>query len=292
MGRVTQKGAPNTVWPGGRVIPVAPVVRDMSADDVVLDITGDVATVTLNRPDVRNALAVDTARELTDRFETIADSDARCVVVEGAGPAFCAGGDIGAMIEGVAEDQPPADRAELVVSAINAAVESVYDCRLPVVAKIDGPTFGAGAGLALACDLQLASPEAKIGFGFRQVGLAIDSGVSYSLPRVVGPNKAKELVFTGELLDADAARELGIFTRLFEEGSFEEGVENLVTTIAEGPTVALTQAKRLLDRGSEGTFEQALDREATAQGLAFTTDDHEEGATAFMEQRDPEFEGR
>ncbi|MBX0323343.1 enoyl-CoA hydratase/isomerase family protein [Halomicroarcula sp. F13] len=264
----------------------------MSDDAVLLTIEDDVATVTLNRPDVRNALAEETSERLIERFDTIADSDARCVVLEGAGPAFCAGGDVGAMVEGVAGDQPPAERVELVVSAIHGAIEAVHDCRLPVVAKIDGATFGAGAGLALACDVQLASPEAKIGFGFRRVGLAIDSGVSYFLPRLVGPNKAKELVFTGELLDADTARELGIFTRLFEADEFEDGVENMVETIAEGPTVALTQAKRLLDRGTESTFEQALDDEATAQGLAFTTADHEEGATAFMEQRSPEFEGR
>ncbi|QIO22991.1 enoyl-CoA hydratase/isomerase family protein [Haloarcula sp. JP-L23] len=264
----------------------------MSDDAVLLTVEDDVATVTLNRPDVRNALAADTAERLTERFDTIADSGARCVVLEGAGPAFCAGGDVEAMVEGVAGDQPPAERVELVVAAIHGAIEAVHDCRLPVVAKIDGATFGAGAGLALACDVQLASPDAKIGFGFRRVGLAIDSGVSYFLPRLVGPNKAKELVFTGELLDADTARELGIFTRLFEADQFEDGVENIVTTIAEGPTVALTQAKRLLDRGTESTFEQALDDEATAQGLAFTTADHEEGATAFMEHRSPEFEGR
>ncbi|WP_276272024.1 enoyl-CoA hydratase/isomerase family protein [Haloarcula litorea] len=263
----------------------------MAADDVLLDIDDGVATVTLNRPDARNALAAETADRLAEHFETIADSDARAVVLEGNGPAFCAGGDIDAMLTGVAEDTPPAERVELVVSSINEVVRVVHDCRLPVVAKIDGATFGAGAGLALACDVQLASPEAKIGFGFRQVGLAMDSGVSYFLPRIVGPNKAKELVFTGELLDADAARDLGVFTRLFEADEFEDGVENVVSTIAEGPTVALTQAKRLLNRGSESSLEQALDREATAQGLAFTTADHEEGARAFMEQRDPEFEG-
>jgi enoyl-CoA hydratase/carnithine racemase len=264
----------------------------MPTDDVELHIADDVATVTLNRPDVRNALAVDTADALVDRFETIADSDARCVVLEGAGEAFCAGGDIGAMIEGVATDVPPADRVAYAAAAINDAVEAVYDCRLPVVAKIDGAAFGAGAGLALAGDLQVANPDATIGFGFRRVGLAVDSGISYFLPRIVGPNKAKELVFTGRVLDADEAHELGLFTRVFEAASFENGVEDVVSTIAAGPTVALSQSKRLLDRGVESSFEQALDREAAAQGIAFTTEDHAEGAHAFMEQRDPEFEGR
>lgn len=264
----------------------------MPEDSVALEITDGVARVTLNRPEERNALAAPTADRLVERFDAVADSDARCVVLAGAGSAFCAGGDIGAMVDGVESERPPADRVEALVGSIHDAVETVYDCRLPVVAKIDGAAFGAGAGLALACDIQLASPDAKIGFGFRRVGLAVDSGVSYFLPRLVGPNKAKELVFTGELLDADTARELGIFTRLFETESFEEGVENIVSTIAEGPTVALTGAKRLLDRGTESTFEQALDQEATMQGLAFTTDDHREGAEAFLQQREPEFEGR
>jgi len=267
------------------------VVGGMTDDAVRLTVEDGVATVTLDRPEERNALAGPTAERLTDRFDTIADSDARCVVVRGSGSAFCAGGDVGAMVDGVARDVPASDRMAF-VSALHDAIEAVHDCRLPVVAAIDGPAFGAGAGLALACDIQLASTDAKIGFGFRRVGLAVDSGVSYHLPRIVGPNKAKELVFTGELLDADTARELGVFTRLFDTDEFESGVENIVGTIADGPTVALGQAKRLIDRGAASTFEEALDREAAAQGVAFTTADHEEGATAFIEHRSPEFDGR
>jgi enoyl-CoA hydratase/carnithine racemase len=263
----------------------------MTDDAVLLSVEDEVATVTLNRPDRRNALAAPTATRLRERFEAVAESEARCVVVRGAGSAFCAGGDVGAMVDGVQREVAPAERLSF-VSAVQDAIETVHDCRLPVVAAVDGPAFGAGAGLALACDMQLASPDAKIGFGFRRVGLAVDSGVSYFLPRIVGPNKAKELVFTGELLDADAARELGIFTRLFEADSFDEGVATLVETIAEGPTVALGQAKRLIDRGAASTLEDALDREETAQGLAATTADHAEGTTAFLEQRSPEFEGR
>ena len=266
-------------------------VGGMSDDAVLLTVEDGVATVTLNRPDERNALAEPTATRLAARFDEIADGDARCVVLRGAGSAFCAGGDVAAMVNGVDGDLPATARAET-VAAINDAVAAVYDCRLPVVAAIDGPAFGAGAGLALACDLQLASPDASIGFGFRQVGLAVDSGVSYFLPRIVGPNKAKELVFTGELLDADAARELGLFTRLFEADAFEAGVENIVGTIAEGPTVALAEAKRALDRGGESTFEVALEREEAAQAVAFGTADHEEGTAAFMDQREPDFSGR
>ncbi|MDT3435287.1 enoyl-CoA hydratase-related protein [Haloarcula sp. 1CSR25-25] len=264
----------------------------MEDASVTVSTEGDVATVTLNRPAARNALSKGTAETLTAQFESLVESDARCVVLEGAGPAFCAGGDIDAMLEGVTGDQPPAKRVELVVSALHEAIRTVHSCPLPVVAKIDGPAFGAGAGLALACDLQVASTDGQIGFGFRRVGLASDSGVSYFLPRIVGPNKAKELLFTGELLDARSAAELGLFTRVFDAETFESEVSALVADIASGPTVALGHAKRLVNRSLDSSLEQALENEATAQGVAFTTEDHEEGATAFVEKRDPEFQGR
>ena len=264
----------------------------MEDASVTVSTEGDVATVTLNRPAARNALSKETAETLTAQFESLVESDARCVVLEGAGPAFCAGGDIDAMLEGVTGDQPPAKRVELVVSALHEAIRTVHSFPLPVVAKIDGPAFGAGAGLALACDLQVASTDGQIGFGFRRVGLASDSGVSYFLPRIVGPNKAKELLFTGELLDARSAAELGLFTRVFDAETFESEVSALVADIASGPTVALGHAKRLVNRSLDSSLEQALENEATAQGVAFTTEDHEEGASAFVEKRDPEFQGQ
>jgi enoyl-CoA hydratase/carnithine racemase len=257
-----------------------------------LRIDDQIATVTLDRPDIRNSLTEPVATGLIERFKTLRDSNARCVMIRSSGDTFCGGGDVGAMVDGTDRETAPTDRMESVIGPVQDAIKAVHTCRLPVVAKLDGAAFGSGAGLALACDIQLASPDAAMGFGFCRLGLAADAGVSYFLPRIVGPNKAKELLFTGELLDADAARELGLFTRLFEDSSFEEGVENIVTTVADGPTVALEQTKRLIDRGTESTFETALDRETTAHGLAATTADHGEGTEAFLDQREPEFEGR
>ncbi len=273
---------------------IFPPVESHHMEDatVTLSVDDGIATVTLNQPESRNALSAELAEALTAQFESVTDSDARCVVLEGAGPAFCAGGDINAMLQGVKHDRPPAAQVELVVSSLHEAIRTVHSCPLPVVAKIDGPAFGAGAGLALACDIQVASTAGQIGFGFRQVGLASDSGVSYFLPRIVGPNKAKELLFTGELLDAEAAGKLGLFTRVFDAETFESEFSELVTDIAAGPTVALGHAKRLVNRSLDSSLEQALENEATAQGVAFTTDDHEEGATAFIEKRDPEFTGQ
>jgi enoyl-CoA hydratase/carnithine racemase len=263
----------------------------MASELVLLDVSDGVARVTLNRPDARNAISADLADELVAAFETIEGGDARCVVLAGVGSTFCAGGDVQAMVDATHGDVAPAERVDMVVRSVNRAVRRVYECSLPTVAKIDGPAFGAGAGLAIACDVQLASPDAKISFGFRRAGLALDSGVSYLLPRLVGLNTAKELVFTGELVGADRARNLGLFTRVFESDSFEEGVENVVETIAAGPTVALTASKRLLNQQAD-SFEGATAAEAMAQGVAFATEDHTEGATAFVEGREPEFRGR
>jgi enoyl-CoA hydratase/carnithine racemase len=195
------------------------------------------------------------------------------------------------MVESQERDLGYEERRDLVERSVSRAVEAVYDCRLPVVAKLDGAAYGAGAGLLLACDVQLASPDARIGFGFRRVGLAVDSGVSHLLARYVGLNTAKELVFTGELLDADRARELGLVTRLFERDSFEEGVESVVETIAAGPTAALATSKELLNRPS-ASLARATDEEERAQAALLGSRDHAEGARAFIERREPSFEGR
>jgi enoyl-CoA hydratase/carnithine racemase len=262
----------------------------MELDHAQLDFADGVATVRLDRPDARNALSEGLAADLVRCFEEIERREARCVVLEGAGETFCAGGDIEAMIQGVEADVSPAERVELVTRSVNRAVRRVYECQLPTVAKLDGPAFGAGAGLAIACDMQLASPDASISFGFRRVGLAVDSGVSFLLPRLVGLNTAKELVYTGELLNADRARSLGLFSRVFEADSFEAGVANIVETIATGPTVALSTSKRLLNQQPD-SFEAATANEAMGQAVALGSEDHAEGAAAFVEGREPDFTG-
>jgi enoyl-CoA hydratase/carnithine racemase len=183
------------------------------------------------------------------------------------------------------------DQVDRIVEETAGAVSAVANCDLPTVAKLDGAAYGAGATLAIACDLLLASSSAKISFGFRQVGLSIDSGASYLLPRLVGENVAKELVFTGELIDADRAKDVGLFNRVFPDDEFDARVDDVVQRIATGPTVALRNSKRLLEQGLDSTFEQAVHNEAAMQVVSAETDDHAEGVRAFVEKRDPEFEG-
>jgi enoyl-CoA hydratase/carnithine racemase len=262
----------------------------MSEDAVLLDVEESVATLTLNRPDMRNAITNEVSKEMLDRLEEVEQSDARALVVTGSGGSFSAGGDVNAMSERMAGEVSLAESVRHIHQDTSRAIERVAKFHLPTIAKIDGVAFGAGANLALACDIQLASAEARMSFGFRQVGLAVDTGTSYFLPRIVGLNKAKELVFTGELLDAEAAGELGLFNHVYEE-EFEAQVEEFVARIAEGPTVALETSKRALNQGLEQSLDQAMTREAAHQAAVFETHDHQEGAEAFMGKRDPEFEG-
>jgi enoyl-CoA hydratase/carnithine racemase len=261
------------------------------SDPVRIERDGPVARVVLDRPDRRNALSRPLARALREALDDLAGSDARVVVLAGAGAGFCAGGDVDRMAERREEGVPVTEAVGEAIRVAGRTVRRVAEHDLPTIAAVDGAAYGAGATLAIACDIQYARPQGKISFGIRRVGLAIDSGVSHLLPRLVGLNTAKELVFTGELIDADRARELGIFTRVFEADSFEAAAENVIEDIASGPTVALTASKRLLNHQSN-SFDAATSREASAQEVAFSTADHEEGARAFVEGRQPEFDGR
>ncbi|WP_436910510.1 enoyl-CoA hydratase/isomerase family protein [Halosimplex marinum] len=277
-------------------------------EHVTLDVSDGVATVTLDHPEMRNALTSGVANDLIDAMAAVPD-EARCVVLAGNGPTFCAGGDIDAMVDGLdsearsASEQssgpsgprdgetPAHERVERIVEETAGAVRAVATCDLPTVAKIHGPAYGAGGALAVACDVLLASESAKISFGFRQVGLNADSGASYLLPRVVGENVAKELLFTGELIDADRAEEVGLFNHVYDDEAFDERVAGTVERIASGPTVALKQSKRLVEQGTTSSLDEAIENEAAAQIVSASTDDHEEGVRAFVESREPAFEG-
>ncbi|QLH79421.1 enoyl-CoA hydratase/isomerase family protein [Halosimplex rubrum] len=278
-------------------------------EHVTVDVADGVATVTLDHPEMRNALTSGVATDLIDAIEAVPE-EARCVVLAGNGPTFCAGGDIDAMVDGLEgersepsersggersdprEGETPAhERVERIVEETAGAVRAVATCDLPTVAKIHGPAYGAGGALAIACDLLLASESASISFGFRQVGLNVDSGASHLLPRIVGDNVAKELLYTGELIDADRAKDVGLFNHVYADDEFEGRVAGMVDRIASGPTVALKQSKRLVEQGPTSSLDEAIENEAAAQIVSASTGDHEEGVRAFVASREPEFEG-
>ncbi|SIR87418.1 enoyl-CoA hydratase-related protein [Natronorubrum thiooxidans] len=260
---------------------------------VQLEIDADgPATITLDQPDRRNALSEAISTGISEALDEIEGSDARCVLLEGSGGSFSAGGDIERMVEGIQNDVPIDERVRALERSTNELIGRLVSFPIPTIALVDGAAVGAGANLALACDMQLASERAAFGFVFRQVGLSVDAGTSYLLPRVVGENVAKELVLTGDIIGADQAHELGLVNHVYDTDEFDEAVETFVEKIVAGPPVALRHANRLLGEGLEKSLEQALTDEAVAQGIAFDTDDHEEGVTAFLEDREPEFKGR
>ncbi len=258
---------------------------------VEYDIHDERATITMDNPGLRNALTLDAATALTEAIEDIETSDARCVVLEGSEGTFCAGGDIELMLEGLTSDRETEELMDEAAFPINRTVQRVYECSIPTVAKVDGPAYGAGASLAIACDVVLASERAEISFGFRRVGLSVDSGTSYLLPRMVGENTAKDLVYSGDLLDAEEAGDLGLFNRVYPTAEFEQRADEYVENVATGPTVGLKHSKALLQRGLERSFDDVIEAEVDAIATAFETADFDEGVRAFLEQRTPEFEG-
>ena len=256
------------------------------------DVDGDLATITMQNPELRNALTLETAERIQEAVDAVEDSDVRCVVLEGSGGTFCAGGDIEAMVEGPVSDRETEELIRKVGVPINRTVQRVYECSVPTVAKVDGTAFGAGGSLAIACDLVLASERAEMSFGFRRIGLSVDSGTSYLLPRVVGEKTAMELVYTGDLLEASEARDLGLVNRVYPTDEFDERCAELIDRVATGPTTALKHSKRLLQGGGQRTFEEAIDAEIDSLCAVFETDDVSEGVNSFFERRTPEFEGK
>jgi len=262
----------------------------MVTDDIQLDVTDGVATITMDRPEKLNALSPGIIRGIDLALDQIADrEDTRCVVVEGAGDAFCAGGDIGGMDD---EDQHGHERAADIAEGAKAVVGRLHGFELPTIARVDGFCFGAGVGVALANDVVFASEDAAFSLAFRNVGLTLDYGVSYFVREAVGPATAKEIALTGEQISADRADEIGLVNHTYPSDEFDERVEEFVETVASGPTVALEFSLRNIDRAGDRTLAEAIDAEAEAQVFASETDDHTEGVTAFQEDRDPAFEGR
>jgi 2-(1,2-epoxy-1,2-dihydrophenyl)acetyl-CoA isomerase len=247
-----------------------------------------VATITLNRPEARNALDMTMRRDLEAALTGFdADAAVRVLVVRGAGGHFSAGGDVKLM-----RDNPmTAAEGQARVEAINRAIVALGRFRAPTIAMVDGAAAGAGCNLALACDLVVASDRARFGEVFARIGLIPDAGGTYFLPRRVGLAKAKELVFTADIIDAREAERIGLVNRVVPVGDLEAETYALARRIADGPPRALAAAKALLDRASGLDLESALHWEALTQGAMIAANDHREGIRAFFEKRSPRFTG-
>jgi 2-(1,2-epoxy-1,2-dihydrophenyl)acetyl-CoA isomerase len=260
------------------------------SDTIRLSVEDGVAWVTLNRPDRLNAFAGRMRDDLYDAIDRAAASpEVRVIVITGAGRGFCTGADVEVMSDLLARgDDTTFDG---LVEAGMRVVRRLARVEQPVIAAVNGPAAGAGASLALACDFRIASERATIGFTFNRIGLHPDWGATHSLPRLVGPGRAAELVMTGRMVDAREAERIGLFQQVFAEDWFLDEVRKLAKELASKPPLALTLAKRTLAASPTSDLDAMLAAEREQQMRCFRSADAREGITAFNEKRKPVFRG-
>jgi 2-(1,2-epoxy-1,2-dihydrophenyl)acetyl-CoA isomerase len=253
---------------------------------VSIEAAGGIVRITLDRPARLNALVGDMRERLALAFAAAEELEPRVVVLTGTGRAFCAGADLGAL--GTLIENADAAAFERQVRAGAEVVRAIARSRAPVIAAVNGVAAGAGAALAIACDLRIAARTAPIGFTFARVGLHPDWGASYFLPRLVGPGAAAELVYSARMLDAAEAARLRLYDRVAEAGQLASTVEETARAIAAGPADAIALARRTFHADSSG-LEAALEREIAAQLACFAGAEVREGVRAFLEKREPDF---
>ena len=250
-----------------------------------------VATITLDRPDRINALTFEVYAELRDTFRRLADEpQVRAVVLGGSGPrGFCSGGDVSDIIgELFSRDM----RGLLEFTRMTGAlVHAIRTARPPVVAALHGVVCGAGAVMAVACDVRIAAPDTRIAFLFPKVGLSgADMGAAYLLPRIVGLGRATELLLTGEFVAAERAERIGLVNRIAEEGKVHDEAFAFAKSLADGPAFAHAMTKRMVEYEGHVDFVTAIEAEAQAQAICMQHPDFREAYDAWVEKRPPRFE--
>src|ERR1700730_4785918 len=252
---------------------------------------GNIATLILNRPERMNALNKDLAvglNEALGRLET--DQDIDVVVLAGAGRAFCAGGDLSVIGKG--RENNDMTGLDPILRAGMRAVIRIRTMRQPVIAAVHGAAAGAGMNIALAADIRIASEDAMFGQNFAKVGLFPDYGGTFFLPRLVGPAKAAELFYTGEMINAADALRIGAVNRVVPLAQLESEVRELAQKIAEGPAIAIRAVKETLFTRDKEKLTELLDLEVEQQVKCFYSEDCSEGIRAFFEKRLPKFQGK
>jgi enoyl-CoA hydratase/carnithine racemase len=247
-----------------------------------------VVTVTLNRPAKKNAANAVMWNELLDTFRAIAATpDDRVMVLTGAGGEFCAGADLtGGGTGGPGQHQLAQMRH------VGDVALALHRLPIPTIAKVRGVAVGAGCNMAIGCDLVVASDNARFSEIFSRRGLSIDFGGSWLLPRIIGMHRAKELALFADIISAADAERIGLVNRVLPDAELDEFVAGWAERLAAGPPIALAMTKRMLDNSLQVTMEEALDDEGVAQTVNFGTADTREAMSAFVEKREPKFEGR
>lgn len=264
----------------------------MTYETLLYAVKDNIATLTLNRPDRLNALNDTLRDDLYDAIrKSVADPEVRVLVITGAGRGFCSGGDV----KGMSERNQSGQTAPLVdkyAPKRDRIIAAMRDCLKPIIAAVNGAAAGAGMNVALACDIRIASSAAKFAQSFVKRGLHPDWGGTYFLPRVVGVAKACELIFTGDVIDANEALRLGVVNSVVAPEELMNETYKLAKKIAGGPPVAIQLAKRSIYHNQEADLRSALEFETFAQNITRETEDSKEGVKAFVEKREAVFKGK
>ncbi|UTF52565.1 enoyl-CoA hydratase/isomerase family protein [Natronosalvus rutilus] len=252
-----------------------------------VDDAGDVVRITFDRPDVLNAFSTETAETLADAIADVSPADHHAVVLTGEGTAFSAGGDIQAMAE---RREGPQEAFDRITETFGRVVEEMLECPVPTVAKVNGDAVGAGLAIVALSDFAYASQDATFSCAFVRVGLIPDTGGTFLLPKLVGLRTAKELAFTGKFFDAEEAADLDLINESVDPDDLEERVEETVDRLGRRPTETIALMKRAMHENLGRHWGEALEYENLLQVQAYTSDSHEEGVSAFLERREPDFD--
>lgn len=261
--------------------------------NILVETQDHVTTVTISRPEYKNACDGDMWVALGATFRDIAYSGTRAVVLTGAGGDFCSGADLSGS-RSAGGEAPQARQGSMMdgMRVLGDVVLAIHGCPVPVISKVDGLCVGAGFGLALAADMTWCSDRARFSAIFAKRGLSLDFGTSWLLRQRIGVHKAKELALTARMISGTEAYEMGFVNAVVPAGELDGAVAEVVETIASGPPIALSMTKRELDNASASSLAQALETEALAQTVNTHTEDMREAMVAFAERRTPTFKGR
>ena len=261
----------------------------MDFETILLEIGTGVARLTLNRPDRLNSFTVQMHDEVSRALEAVAKSDARVLVLTGAGRGFCAGQDLSD--RAVAPGGDGVDLGESLEKRYNPLIRRLTTLEMPVICAVNGVAAGAGANIALACDVVIAAKSAKFIQSFANIGLIPDSGGTWGLPRLAGQARAMGLALTGEPLTAERAEAWGMIWKCVDDDQLQVEVDALAAKFASAPTRGLAETKKLIRESGTRALHDQLERERDAQRMLGRTADYKEGVGAFMEKRTPKFTG-
>lgn len=261
----------------------------MNLERIILEKSNNVTKIILNRPEVLNALDSKIFEELEKVIENIStDKETKSVIITGAGRAFCAGIDL-SFINKITSLSPSEFRKEL--RRFQGVLNSLEELEKPVIAAVNGFALGAGCDLSLACDLRIASEKALFGEQYIKVGLIPDLGGTQRLSRLVGIGKAKELIFTGDMINAQEAERIGMVNKVVPPDELLTAAEAMANKLAQGPSIAIGLAKIAINKSLGTDIKSGLEYEVYGQSLCLQTNDYKEGVAAFLEKREPQFKG-